>query len=34
VLERIGPDHIHGNVYRAVQAQKTATADKTGPEPA
>jgi anti-anti-sigma factor len=30
VLERIGPDHIHGNVDRAVQA---ATADKTGPEP-
>ena len=21
VLERIGPDHIHGNVFRAVQAQ-------------
>jgi sulfate permease, SulP family len=30
VLERIGSDHIHGNVYRAVQA---ATADKTGPGP-
>ena len=27
VLEQIGPDHIHGNVYRAVQAQKAATAD-------
>jgi sulfate permease, SulP family len=33
VLERIGPDHIHGNVHRAVQAQKASTADKTGPEP-
>ena len=33
VLERIGPDHIHGNVHRAVQAQKAATADKPGPEP-
>jgi anti-anti-sigma factor len=30
VLERIGSDHIHGNVYRAVQA---ATAAKTGPGP-
>jgi SulP family sulfate permease len=30
VLERIGSDHIHGNVYRAVQA---ATTDKTGPGP-
>ena len=30
VLERIGSDHIHGNVDRAVQA---ATADKTGPGP-
>ena len=28
VLKRIGPDHIHGNVHRAVQAQKAATADK------
>ena len=33
VLKRIGPDHIHGNVHRAVQAQKAATADKPGPEP-
>jgi sulfate permease, SulP family len=33
VLERIGPDHIHGNVYRAVQAEKAATADKDRPEP-
>jgi sulfate permease, SulP family len=33
VLERIGPDHIHGNVHRAVQAQKATTADKAGPEP-
>jgi SulP family sulfate permease len=33
VLERIGPDHIHGNVYRAVQAQKAAAADEAGPEP-
>jgi len=31
VLERIGPDQIHGNVHRAVQAEKAATADKTGP---
>ncbi len=30
LLERIGSDHIHGNVYRAVQA---ATADKTGSGP-
>jgi uncharacterized protein YecE (DUF72 family) len=34
-----GPDHDHlyagsyGNVHRAVQAQKAATADKPGPEP-
>jgi anti-anti-sigma factor len=33
VLERIGPDHIHGNVYRAVQAEKAATADKDRAEP-
>ena len=33
VLERIGSDHIHGNVYRAVQAQRAATADKADPEP-
>jgi len=33
VLERIGPDQIHGNVHRAVQAQKAATADQTGPRP-
>ena len=33
VLERIGPDQIHGNVHRAVQAQVAATADQTGPEP-
>jgi sulfate permease, SulP family len=32
-LERIGSDHIHGNVYRAVQAQTAETADKTGSEP-
>ena len=31
VLKRIGPDHIHGNVHRAVQAQKAATADKARP---
>jgi SulP family sulfate permease len=30
VLERIGSDYIHGNVYRAVQA---AAGDKTGPGP-
>jgi hypothetical protein len=33
VLEQIGPDRIHGNVYRAVQAQKAATADNTGAQP-
>lgn len=33
VLKRIGHDHIHGNVYRAVQAQKGAAADEAGPEP-
>jgi high affinity sulfate transporter 1 len=33
VLKRIGPDYIHGNVDRAVQAQKAATADKPDPEP-
>jgi anti-anti-sigma factor len=33
VLERIGSNHIHGNVYRAVQAQRAATADKADPEP-
>jgi anti-anti-sigma factor len=33
VLERIGPDHIHGNVYRALQAEEPATADKDRPEP-
>lgn len=33
VLERIGLDHIHGNVHRAVQAQNAATADSTGLEP-
>jgi sulfate permease, SulP family len=32
VLERIGSDHIHGNVYRAVQAQTAETSDKTGSE--
>ncbi len=32
VLERIGTDHIHGNVDRAVQAQTAETADKAGPE--
>ncbi len=32
-LERVGSDHIHGNVYRAVQAQTAETADKTGSEP-
>ena len=34
VLKRIGPDYIHGNVDRAVQAQKAATGDKADPEPA
>ena len=33
VLQRIGPEHIHGNVHRAVQAQNAATADNTGAEP-
>jgi sulfate permease, SulP family len=33
VLEQIGPDHIHGSVYRAVQAQKAMTAGKASPEP-
>ncbi len=33
VLERIGTAHIHGDVYRAVQAQTAETADKTGSEP-
>ena len=33
VLERIGPDHIHGSVHRAVQAQEAMTADNTGLEP-
>jgi anti-anti-sigma factor len=33
VLERIGLDHIHGNVHRAVQAQQAMTADNTGLEP-
>ena len=33
VLGQIRPDHIHGNVYRAVQAQKAATADEANPEP-
>ena len=33
VLELIGPDHIHGNVHRAVQAQEGTTADNTGLEP-
>jgi anti-anti-sigma factor len=32
VLERIGPDHIHGNIYRAVEAQQAASADNTGRE--
>jgi sulfate permease, SulP family len=32
VLERVGTDHIHGNVYRAVQAQTAETADQTGSE--
>ena len=32
LLERIGTDHIHGNVDRAVQAQTAETADKAGPE--
>jgi sulfate permease, SulP family len=32
VLERIGLDQIHGNVYRAVQAQKTGLSDRTEPD--
>jgi sulfate permease, SulP family len=33
VLQRIGPEHIHGNVHRAVQAQNAASADNTGAQP-
>jgi sulfate permease, SulP family len=28
VLERIGIDHVHGNVYRAVQAQNPGLSDR------
>jgi SulP family sulfate permease len=27
ILDRIGPDHVHGNVHRAVEAQRSQSAD-------
>lgn len=34
VLERLGPDRIHGNVHRAVEAQLSAGPGEPGPRPA
>jgi len=33
VLQRIGADHVHGNVYRAVQAQLAGSSSRPGPGP-
>jgi SulP family sulfate permease len=27
ILDRIGADHLHGNVHRAVEAQRSQSAD-------
>jgi hypothetical protein len=27
LTERLGPDHIHGNLHRAVEAQEASTRD-------